>query len=178
LYSECLTKKALVGLGDFKIGGQTVETLKYSDKLVLMAKEGTVLQGMIDKLFETGRCNGMEMNMDKTKVMTMSRQPAPVQYMIGQQQLTNVEVFKYMGSILTNNGRGTREIKFRIAMAKAAFNKKTPFTNKLDLNLRNKLVKCYIWSVALCGAETVTLRAEIINNRKVLKCGVGEGRRS
>jgi hypothetical protein len=26
-----------------------------------------------------------------------------------------------------------------------------------DLNLRKKLVKCYIWSVALCGAETWTL---------------------
>jgi hypothetical protein len=30
-------------------------------------------------------------------------------------------------------------------------------TSKLDLNLRNKLVKCYIWSVALYGAETSKL---------------------
>ena len=45
-------------------------------------------------------------------------------------------------------------------MAKAAFNKKkTIFTSKLDLNLRKKLVKCYIWSVALYGALTWTLRA-------------------
>ena len=45
-------------------------------------------------------------------------------------------------------------------MAKAAFNKKkTLFTSKLDLNLRKKLVKCYIWSMALYGAETWTLRA-------------------
>ena len=29
----------------------------------------------------------------------------------------------------------------------------------LDLELRKKLVKCYIWSVALHGAETWTLRA-------------------
>jgi hypothetical protein len=29
----------------------------------------------------------------------------------------------------------------------------------LDLNLRKKLVKCYIWSMALYGAETWTLRA-------------------
>jgi hypothetical protein len=40
-------------------------------------------------------------------------------------------------------------------MAKAAFNKnRNPFTSKLDLNLRKKLVKCYIWSMALYGAET------------------------
>jgi len=45
-------------------------------------------------------------------------------------------------------------------MAKAAFNKKrTLFTSTLDLELRKKLVKCYIWSIALCGAETWTLRA-------------------
>jgi hypothetical protein len=35
---------------------------------------------------------------------------------------------------------------------------KAAFSNKLDLNLRKKLVKCYIWSIALCGAETWTLR--------------------
>jgi len=45
-------------------------------------------------------------------------------------------------------------------MAKAAFNKKkTLFTSKLELNLRKKLVKCYIWSMALYGAETWRLRA-------------------
>jgi hypothetical protein len=32
-------------------------------------------------------------------------------------------------------------------------------SSKLDLNLRKKLVKCYIWSMALYGAETWTLRA-------------------
>ena len=45
-------------------------------------------------------------------------------------------------------------------MAKAAFSKKTTlFTSKLDLNLRKKLIKCYIWSMALYSAETWTLRA-------------------
>jgi len=45
-------------------------------------------------------------------------------------------------------------------MAKAACNKKrVPFTSTLDLELWKKLVKCYIWSVALYGAETWTLRA-------------------
>ena len=34
-----------------------------------------------------------------------------------------MESFKYFGSILTKDGRCTCEIKCRIAMAKAAFNK-------------------------------------------------------
>ena len=39
--------------------------MKYADDLVLLAKEETVLQGMIDKLIEIGRCSGMEMNVEK-----------------------------------------------------------------------------------------------------------------
>ena len=42
-------------------------------------------------------------------------------------------------------------------MAKTAVrNKKTLFTIKLDF--KEKLVKCYLWSIALYGAETWTLR--------------------
>jgi hypothetical protein len=37
-------------------------------------------------------------------------------------------------------------------------NRRRLFTSKLGLNLRKKLFKCYIWSTALCGAETGTVR--------------------
>ena len=92
--------------------------------------------------------------------MRISRQPFPAKIMIAQKQQENVESFKYLVGILTNDGRCTCEIKCKIAMAKAAFNKeRTPVTSILDLELRKKLVKCYIWSIALYGAETWTLRA-------------------
>jgi hypothetical protein len=61
----------------------------------------------------------MELNVEKTKVMRISRQPLPVKIIIDQIQLQNVEAFKYLGSILTNDGRCMCEIKCRIAMAKA-----------------------------------------------------------
>jgi hypothetical protein len=49
------------------------------------------------------------------------------------------------------------------------------FTSKLDLNLRKKLVKCYILSMALYGAENWTLRKVDQKYWNVLKCGAGEG---
>jgi hypothetical protein len=111
--------------------------------------------------------------MKKTKLMRISRQSFPVKIMIDQKQLENVESFKYLGSILTNDERCTCEIKCMIAMAKAAFNKKRNlFTSTLDLELRKKLVKCYFWSIALYGAEIWTLRAV---DQKHLESGAGGG---
>jgi hypothetical protein len=61
--------------------------------------------------------------------------------------------------MLTTDARCPHEIKSRIAMAKTAFNmKKAVFTGKFGPNLRKKPVKRYIWSIALCGAENLTLR--------------------
>jgi hypothetical protein len=44
-----------------------------------------------------------------------------------------VEEFNYLGSMIKYDARCTQEIKATIAMAKAAFNKKTLFSSKLDL---------------------------------------------
>jgi len=101
----------------------------------------------------------MEMNVEKTKVMRISRQSSLLQIMINQKQLVNVEYFKYFDSVIKNDARGTREIKFRVSMAKAAFNRNTAlFTRKLGLNLRKTLFKCYIWITALYGDERWTLQ--------------------
>jgi hypothetical protein len=51
----------------------------------------------------------------------------------------------------TNDPRCTWENKSRIALAKTAFDKGNGFFfgSKFGLKLRKKVVKCYIWSVAL-----------------------------
>ena len=90
--------------------------------------------------------------------MRISRQPFAVQTLIDKKQMENLECLNYFGSMITNDARCTRGIKYRIDIAKATCNrKKTLFSSKLDLNLRKKLVKWYIWSIALYGAETWTL---------------------
>ena len=58
--------------------------MKYADDLVLLAKEEKVLQDMIDKLIEIGGCYGMELNVQKSKVMRISRQPLPAKIIIDQ----------------------------------------------------------------------------------------------
>jgi hypothetical protein len=61
------SKEALKEYGDFKMGGQIINTVKYADDLVLFAKEEMVLQDTIDKLIEIGKHYRMEMNVEKQK---------------------------------------------------------------------------------------------------------------
>ena len=92
--------------------------------------------------------HGIDINVEKTKALRISRQPFPIKIIIYQKQLENVGSFKYLGSMLTNDGRCTCEITDRPAMAKAALNKKRAlFASTLDLKLSKKLVKYYILSL-------------------------------
>jgi hypothetical protein len=75
--------------------------------------------------------------------------------------------------MITNYARCTHEIKSRLVMANAAFNKKT-FPEQLRLKFMEELVKCYIWGMGLYGVETLTLW-KIRNTLKVLKLVAGEG---
>jgi len=69
-----------------------------------------------------------------------------------------VAYFNYLGSMITNDARRTRDITSGIVMARAALKQKAAlFTSKLDLNLRKKLKQCYTCSITLCGAVIWTL---------------------
>ena len=47
----------------------------------------------------------------------------------------------------------------RIVIAKEAFNKQIPLlTSKLNIELGKKLVRCYVWSIALYDSLTWTLK--------------------
>ena len=47
----------------------------------------------------------------------------------------------------------TRKIKMRIAIVKEAFNRKISLlTSKLNIELKEKLVRFYVWSIALYGS--------------------------
>jgi hypothetical protein len=62
------------------------------------------------------------MNVDKTKVRRILSEPSSLEVMVEQKQLENVEYFDYLGSMITNDARCTREIKYRTVMAKTAYN--------------------------------------------------------
>jgi hypothetical protein len=70
--------------------------VKYADAFMLLAKAEGVLQDMIHRLNEIGRSYGMEMNVEKAKMMRISRQPYPIQIMIDKsnQRMWNISTIK------------------------------------------------------------------------------------
>ena len=94
MYGECLAKEALEGLGDLKIVGKIICTVKYADDLVLLAKEEKVLQDMFDELIEIGRCCGMEMSVEKSTFMRISWKLSSILIMIDQMKFGECGVFQ------------------------------------------------------------------------------------
>ena len=86
-----LTRKC----GDFRTEGQKFRVVKYADGLVLHRNQRVVLEGSTDRLIEIARWYGMEVSVQKTKVMRISREPSRLQILIDKKQLKNVECLHY-----------------------------------------------------------------------------------
>ena len=91
-------------------------------------------QDMLNRLVDTGRKYDMEINIDKSQVMRVSRRNESLQIEVNNRELKEVDNFKYLESILTRNGNCTRGMKMRISMEKEVFNIKISLlTSKLNI---------------------------------------------
>jgi Reverse transcriptase (RNA-dependent DNA polymerase). len=115
-------KEALPEVGNFKIGGGIINKVRFVDDTAIIAK--TQEEGMANTLVDTGRKYGMEINIDKSLVMKVSRRNELLQIKLSNRELKEVDHFKYLGSVLTRHGYCIRENKRRIPMVKEAFNRK------------------------------------------------------
>ena len=118
---------------------------------------------------------GIEINTDKSQLIRVSRKNGSLWIKVGIIKLKEIHHFKYLENVSTRDGYYKREIKTRIDMAKEAYNTKTShLTSKISLEFRKKLDSCYVWSVALYGSETWTLKKlERKYHWRALKCDAG-----
>ena len=57
---------------DFKIGGG-INKVRFADDTAIIAKSQEELQDIVNRLVDTGRKYSMEINIDKSQVMRVSR---------------------------------------------------------------------------------------------------------
>ena len=64
---------------------------------------------------------------------------------IDGQRIEQVKSFKYLGSVITEDGRSHSDVKVCIAMAKDAFNKRKELLTKgLSRTLKKRMVKASV----------------------------------
>ena len=121
-----------------KVGGQVISMIRYADDKAVVANNEKNLQMLMDNVSWVTQEYGMKIKVKKTKAMCISRQDkTKVKIYIDGQVLEQVQQFRYLGSLITEDGYCDKEIRSRIGLAKVKFmERKKILTSKMNLDLR------------------------------------------
>ena len=163
LYSENIMRH-IQELPGISIGGHNVNNLRYADDTVLIAEDEKHLQELLNVIVQESDNMGLSLNIKKTETMVISRKtPTPTcNIKINGTTLKQVQHFKYLGTIISSDGRCHTEIKSRICQAKATFHKMKQILTNINLSLetRKRVLKSYIEPVLLYGCEAWTINKQ------------------
>ena len=84
--------------------------------------------------------------------------------MLNGKEIEQVRNFVYLGQMITENGKNEQEVIRRIAIGRNTFErlKKCLSRKELALSTRIRILRCYVWSTLLYGAETWTLTKKMM----------------
>jgi Reverse transcriptase (RNA-dependent DNA polymerase) len=144
--------------------------LRYADDTVIIADSLEDLQHLVELISIFCKRYGLEMNLKKTKVIATSKNQNTnhnrPSININNDNLEWVSSYKYLGTLVTETAEHTKEIKCRIEVARNAFIKMNKILSSRDitLELRTRMLKCYILSILLYAMEAWTLKSENMKN--------------
>ena len=175
LYTENIFRETKCDKG-IKIGGKTINNLRYADDTVLLAETKEDLQLIINEVNKVGKEYGMKMNANKTKTMVITRKEntPQIKLEIDGTEIKQVQNFKYLGQTISDDGKCDVEITKRIEIARGAFNnlKGALLSSNISLNTKKRIIKCYVWSTLLYGCETWTVTQSHINKLQAFEMWV------
>ena len=110
--------------------------MRFANDKAMLSSTAKGLQTLMTKLNDATEEYGMKIYTKKTKVMVISKKGnKKLKIVINGDEIEQVKQFRYLGSVLTEDGRCEQEIRTRIAKAKAAFiERKTLLEAKLAHN--------------------------------------------
>ena len=147
--------------GSVSIAGRLITNFRFADDTVINAKEEEEAGVLIDRLDRTTTRYKMEIGRDKTKVMTNNPNGFQREIKIKSQRLEEVENFKHLGAIISNEGSKPK-ILSRIAQTRAAVSRLKIIGRDKNISIASKvkLMRTLILSTFLYACESWTLVAE------------------
>ncbi|KAL4148630.1 hypothetical protein QTP88_002810 [Uroleucon formosanum] len=117
----CLEQK---GIG-VKIAEVLITMLRFADNIVVLATSEEDLQAVLNAMNVTFKEYSLKINAAKTKTLVCYKKNIPsINISLENKEITQVDYFKYLGSIITDDGKSIKEIRSRIGQAKNTFLKK------------------------------------------------------
>ena len=149
-----------------------VADLRYAVDSALIADNITSMRRILHRVDAAGKEANLKLNAKKTKVLhvTSKFDRNTQDICVNKTPLENVDDFKYLGSIKSQDGSSTKDINARIGMAK---NRMVQLNNiwkdhGIPISLKVKLLKCLVWPVLLYGCEAWSQRKT--DNKKIESC--------
>ena len=105
IFKERITTDALEDHeGTISIGGRTITNLRFANDIDGLAEEEEELANLVERLDKASTAYGMEISAEKTKLMTNNTHGINTEIKVNGQRLETVTSFKYLGSVLTDEG--------------------------------------------------------------------------
>ena len=124
--------------GTVSIGGSTVTNLRFADDIDGLAGEEEEQANLVERLEKASITYGMEISAEKTKLMTNNTSGINTEIIVNEQKLKTITSFKYLGSVITDEG-SKPEILSRIAQATAALTRLKPVWIDKSISLSSKI---------------------------------------
>ena len=140
--------------GTVSIRGRTSTNLRFADDIDGLAGEEEELANLVQRLDKASTAYGMEISAEKTKLMTNNTSGINTEIKVNGQKLETVTSFKYLGSVITDEG-SEPEILSRIAQTMAALTRLKPvwIDKSISLSSKIQLMRFLVTSIFLyaCG---------------------------
>ena len=94
------------------MGLRTVTNLRYADDIVLIATSQSDLQESVDRLNRASQKYGLEINIDKAKIM--ATQDIINNTTINGTPVEKVETFTYLGSLFRQEAKCDNDVKAKL----------------------------------------------------------------
>lgn len=104
-------------MGGIKVGSRKIFSLAYADDIAIMAENVEIMKGMIRVLEKYVERKGLQVNVDKTKVMRCRKgggRQKKVVWKWGNRVIEEVKKFKYLGYVLMANGKQKEQVEDRV----------------------------------------------------------------
>ena len=155
--------------GTVSIGGRTITSLRLADDIDGLAGEEELAR-LVARLDKASTAYGMKISAEKTKLMPNNTIGISTEIKVNGQKLETVTSFKYLGSVITDEG-SKAEILSRIAQTIAALTRLEPVWNDMSISLNSKirLMHSLVTSVFLFACKSWTLTAELRRKIQAMK---------